>query len=277
MFGVAAAALLLVAGGVSTAVLMGGSGNASAQEAVANAAAQTIDAQSADMSMSIDANVMGLHETITADGAFNFAQKTGTMSITIPVNGQNYTEQEIIDGTTVYMNIGGLGTGLTPSKPWVSMDAGQIESASGGFGSLDPTSILTRLQSLGGTVTSVGSTTHDGTAVTEYEATVPASAIMGEIGKLPSSLQQGTSGLHLPDMKMDIYVLQNGLLQAMAVPSFTFSDAGQTLSMDMTVNVSNYGVTVNATPPPADQVHPFSQIEGGLGNSGSTGNSGSSI
>jgi hypothetical protein len=274
MYGIAAAALVLVAGGVSTAVVLGGSGNASAQEAVATAAAQTMNSQSADMSMSIDVSILGTHENVSANGAMDFAHKVGTMTMTIPVNGQQYTEQEIMDGSTVYVNIGGLGGGLAPAKPWVSENVGQLGN-SGGLNTLDPTSMLQQLQTAGGTVTSLGQTTYDGTSVTEYAATLPASAMMGEIGKLPSSLQQGVSGLNLPDMHMNVYVTQDHLLKALSVPSYSVSFSGQTMSMDMTLVLSNYGTPVNVTPPPADQVQPLSQLGGGLGNGGSTGTSGS--
>jgi outer membrane lipoprotein-sorting protein len=276
MLGVAAAALLLVAGGVSAAVVLGGSGNASAEEAVANAATQT-NAQSADMSMSINMSFLGMQENLTANGAFDFAHKLGTMTMTIPVNGTQYTEQEILDGSTVYVNTSGLGSGLAPSKPWVSENVGQLGNSASGLGTLDPTALLQQLQSTGGTVTSLGATTYDGTAVTEYSATLPSSAMMGAIGKLPSSLQKGVSGLNLPDMHMNVYVTQDGLLKALAVPTYAVSFAGQSLSIGMTMVLSNYGTTVNVTPPPADQVEPLPPLPGGLGNSGSTGNSGSGV
>jgi hypothetical protein len=225
--------------------------------------------------MSIDVSILGMHENVSANGAMDFAHKVGTMTMTIPVNGQQYTEQEIVDGSTVYVNIGGLGGGLAPTKPWVSVPTGQLNNSSSGLNTLDPTSMLQQLQTAGGTVTSLGQTTYDGTSVTEYAATLPASAMMGEIGKLPSSLQQGVSGLNLPDIHMNIYVTQDHLLKALSVPSYSVSFSGQTVSMDMTLVLSNYGVPVNVTPPPADQVQPLSQLGGGLGSSGSTGTTGS--
>jgi len=277
MVGVAAAALVLVAGGASTAFLLGGSGNASAQEAVANAAAQTLNSQSADISMSIDVGIMGLKENVSANGALDFARKVGTLTMTIPVNGQQRSLQEIVDGSTVYVNVGGLSDGLAPTTPWVSENVNQSNSASNGLGTIDPTAMLQQLQSAGGTVTSMGQTTYDATSVTEYAATLPSSALMGNIGKLPSSLQQGVSGLNLPDMHMNIYITHDNLLKALSVPTYSVSFSGETLSMDMTLVLSNYGTPVNVTPPPADQVEPLSQLGGGLGNSGSTGNSGASI
>jgi len=275
MFGVAAAALVLIAGGVSTAVLLGGSGNASAEEAVATAATQT-SAQSADMSMSIDVSFMGLQENVSAHGSFDFAHKLGAMTMTIPVNGTQYSEQEIMDGSTVYVNVGGLSNGLAPTKPWISVPTGQLNSSSSALNTMDPTSLLQQLQSSGGTVTSLGPTTYQGTSVTEYAATLPASAMMGEIGKLPSSLQQSVSGLDLPDMHMNIYVTQDNLLKALSVPSYSVSFSGQSMSIGMTMVLSNYGTAVNVTPPPPDQVQPLSQLGGGLGNGGSTGTTGNS-
>jgi hypothetical protein len=267
-------ALVLVGGGLGAALVLGASGGAAAQEAVANAAAQTMSSQSADMSLSIDVSVLGMQESVTANGAFDFAQKAGTMTMTIPVNGSQFSTQEIIIGSTIYVNMSGLSGGLAPSRPWISESDNQSNSSGTG---LDPTAMLQQLQTAGGTVTSLGQTTYDGTAVTEYAATLPSSAMMGDIGQLPSSLQQSVSGLNLPDMHMNIYVTQDNLLKAIELPSYSVSFSGQTVSMDMKLVLSNYGTQVNVTPPPADQVQPLSAFGGGLGNSGSTGGTGSSV
>jgi hypothetical protein len=271
------AALVLLAGGASMAFLLVGSGSAAAQEAVANAAAQTMNSQSADMSLSMDVSVLGLQQSVSANGAFDFAQNVGTMTMTIPVNGQQYSEQEIIDGSTAYVNVGNLVPGLAPSRPWVSEDVSQAGNSGSGLNAMDPTDMLQQLQTSGGSVTSLGLTTYDGTSVTEYQATLPSSALMGDIGTLPPSMQQGVSGLNLPDMQMDIYVTQDNLLKALVLPSYSVSFSGQTMTMDMTLVLSNYGTPVTVTPPPADQVQSLSQLGGGLGNSGSTGNTGTSI
>jgi hypothetical protein len=148
--------------------------------------------------------------------------------------------------------------------------------SSGDVSTLDATAILHQLQSVGGSVTPLGQTAYEGTTVTEYEATLPPSALESGMGALTSSSGQNALGLDLPDMNIDVYVTQDGLLKALVVPTYSFDIAGQTISVEMTLTFSNYGTVVNATPPPADQVEPFPQYVGGLGNSGSTGNSGSS-
>jgi hypothetical protein len=71
-------------------------------------------------------------------------------------------------------------------------------------------------------------------------------------------------------------VTSDNLLKAIDMP-LSFSAAGQTASMDMTMSFSNYGTPVNVTPPPADEVTPLGALGSGglgLGNSGSTGGTG---
>ncbi len=278
--GIGAAALVLVGGGLATALILGQSGNASAEEAVATAAAQTLNAQSADVSLSMDMSFMSVHETITGTGAFDYPHHMGTMTMMLPIGGTQHTEQAIYDGTTIYVNVGDLSAGLPSGKEWISENISQIESAAGGVGGGatsfgDPAAMLQRLQSVGGTVTSLGPTTYAGTPVTEYAATLPASVLDGEIGQLPASIQKDMSGVHIPDITMDAYITSDNLLKAIHMP-MSFSDAGQSVSMDMTMSFSNYGTPVTVTPPPADQVEPLGQFPGdlGSGDSGSTGNTG---
>ena len=276
--GIAAAAFVLVLGGVSVAFVFGGvgkggggSGQASAAEAVDTAVTQTIDAHSADVSLSMSASATGFQESLTASGAFDFEQKTGTMTMTIPVDGAQYSEQEILDGSTLYVNVSGLHTGLTLSQPWISVPVDQSDSSDVGASTLDAAAILHQLQTEGGLVTSLGQTGYEGEPATEYEATLPPSALESAMGALPSSSGQNTFGLDLPVMTIDVYVTPNGLLNALVVPTYSFDIAGQTISVAMTMSFSNFGTKVTVTPPPANEVEPFQQF---LGNSGSTGNSG---
>lgn len=278
-FGVSMAAVVLILGGLFAVFGLGGggggtSGEASAAEAVSTAATRTIGADSADVSMSLSASTTGMDESLTGTGSFDFTQKAGTMTMTIPVDGQQYSEQEILDNSTIYVNVSGLDTGLAPSVPWVSIPA-ETDHEPTDISTLDATALLHQLQSAGGSATSLGQTAYDNTTVTEYQTTLPPSVLESEMGALPSSSGQSL-GLDLPDMTIDVYVTLDGLLKAVAVPTYSFDIAGQTISVSSTVAFSNFGTPVNVTPPPPDQVEPFSQLFSGLGNSGSTGNSGNS-
>ncbi len=302
VIGTIAAGVLLVGAlaGVGAAFVFGQPDKAAATEAVTTAATHTLAAQSADMSMTLKVSVLGHDETISGSGAFDFANQSGTFTVSLPgSSGQQLSEQVLYDGQTVYVNVGsllgslgGLGSSVTQGKQWVSIDTSEFGSGSasalgGGIDAFgNPAAMLQQLQSEGGTVTSLGPTTYSGTAVTEYSVALPQSDIEKAMGQLPSSLQHALSGVTPPSIEAKVYVASGNMLKAIDLP-LSLSIAGQTMSEDMTMVFSNFGTPVTVTPPPSSEVIPFSQFAGGLlggsgggglgnlGNSGNTGNTGS--
>jgi hypothetical protein len=135
--------------------------------------------------------------------------------------------------------------------------------------------MLQQLQSSGATVTSDGPGNYAGTAVTEYSVTLPSSFFSKYLGSLPSSLQQFTSGLTLPNLTEKVYIETGNLLRAVDMP-FSFGVMGKTFSMDMQMSFTNYGTPVTVTPPPMSEVIPYTQIGAIAGNSGNSANSGNS-
>ena len=295
VLGSIAAGVLVVGALAGVGVFVAGQhGNAGATEAVTTAATKTLAAQSADMSMTMDISVLGHQETITGRGAFDFANQTGTFTVNLPASaGNQATEQILYDGKTVYVNVGSLlgrqgdlGSGVTQGKQWVSVDTSKFGSERGRAlgGGLDifgnPDAMLQQLQSEGGTVTSLGPTTYDGTAVTEYSVSLPPSVLEKGMGELPSSVQPATSSGTPPSIEAKVYVASGNLLKAIDLP-ISYTIVGQTMSEEMTMVFSNYGTPVSVTPPPASEVIPFSKFAGGLaggggglGNSGNSGNTG---
>jgi hypothetical protein len=237
------------------------------------------------MSLSMTFSGLGLNEQITGQGAFDFPDQTGTLTMNLPLGGQDRSEQIIEDGGTVYVSLGDLLGQVAPGKSWVSASPGQLSSGGGSSGALgggvmqwsDPSQTLQQLQAAGATVTSDGPTTFDGTAVTEYSVTVPSSSFSKYMGSLPSSLQGIASGLSLPNMTEKVYIESGNLLRAVDLP-YSFGIMGKTFSMDMQMELSNYGTPVTVTPPPASAVLPYNQFGAIAGNSGSSGsgNSGNS-
>jgi hypothetical protein len=255
------------------------------------------------MAMTLHTAGLGHDESITGSGAFDFANESGTFSVNLPDSGgKQVTEQVIYDGKTVYVNVGNLlnnlgvlgslANGLTLDKQWVSVDTSQVGSGKTGalggglatFG--NPAAMLQQLQAEGGTVTSLGPTTYDGTAVTEYSVALPPSDIEKALGELPSSVpssvRHAPSGVTPPNIEAKVYVANGNLLKAIDLP-ISLSVLGQTMSEEMTMVFSNFGTPVSVTPPPASQVIPFSQFAdgllggSGLGNLGNSGNSGSGL
>jgi Protein of unknown function (DUF2510) len=275
-------AAILVAGAIAgVGFYVFGHSEAAATEAVTTAASQTLDAKSADMSLSMTMSGLGLNEQITGQGAFDFPDQTGTFTVNVPTGGQTTSEQIIEDAGTVYVGLGGLIGSVAPGKSWISASPGQLSSGSGsGLGGgvtqwSDPSQMLQQLQASGATVASDGPTTYDGTAVTEYSVTLPPSYFSKYLGSLPSSLQQVTSELQLPNLTEKVYIEPGNLLRAVDMP-FSFGVMGKTFSMDVQMSFTNYGTPVTVTPPPASEVIPYTQFGGIAGNSGNSGDSGSS-
>jgi hypothetical protein len=280
--GLAVAAVVVAAvAGVGAYEVFGGHGSASASEAISTAAAQSLNQKTVTMSMQMDITAAGMHEHVTGNGAFDFDAQQGTMTLSIPLGGQATIEQLILDGQTAYVS---LPPGLQPAgKHWVSMDTSEVGSSTNALGSGfsqfdDPGALLQRLQSQGGTITPLGPTTHDGTSVTAYSVSLPSSQLEKGLAQagLPAALKQFASGLSLPDITMKVYVAPDGLLRGIDIP-ITFGILGQSLSEDFQMNFSDYGAPVTVTPPPSNEVVPFSQLMGGLGGLGglgSTGNTG---
>jgi hypothetical protein len=258
---------------------------AAATEAVTKAASQSLDAKSADMSFTMTFSGPGLNEKVTGQGAFDYANQIGTMTVNLPLGGPELSEQVIEAGGTLYIDVGNLLSQAAPGKSWVSATESQLSNGGSQFGGGfsqwdDPSAMLQQLQNAGATVTSNGQTTFDGTPVTAYSVTLPSTALQQYLGSLPSSVQHTTSGLSLPNLTETVYVESGNLLRGVDLP-FSFGVMGQNFSMDMQMQFSNYGTPVNVTPPPASEVIPYSQFgaiagTGNSGNSGSLGNSGGS-
>ncbi len=287
------AAAVLVVGGIGAYLVLGDHSSAAASEAIAKAVTQSLNEQSADMSLDIQISAAGMSEHVTANGAFDFTTHSGTITVNVPAGNEQISEQVIEDGSTVYVSMPPQVGQLLPGKSWVSVDASTFASGNdGGLGSgfnglEDPAALLHQLQTQGDPVNSLGPTTYDGTSVSGYSVTIPLSQLEKDLGQLPTDDRQLASGLLPPSITEKVYIDRNGLLRGLVVP-VSLSLAGHTLSETVQMSYTNYGTVVSVTVPPANEVATLQQLEaadggsgggalGGLGsgNTGSTGSTGS--
>ena len=273
----AVAVRVLVVGGVGIAayVVLGGHNSAAASEAVAKAVTQSLNEQTADISLDADVSTAGLNEHITATGAFNLATHSGTMTITLPDGGPQSSEQVIEDGSTVYVSMPTVLGALLPGKGWVSADASTLASGDSGLGSDlngmdDPSAMLHQLQNQGDPVASLGPSTFEGTSVNEYSVTIPLSRLENDLGQLPADDRQLASGTLPSSITEKVYIDDTGLLRGVVVPiSISLDD--HSLSETVQMSYSNYGTPVTVTPPPANEVATLQQFEAAAGQSGASG------
>ncbi len=273
-----AAAVLVVGGivGVSSYVVLGGHSSAAASEPIAKAATQSLNEQTADMSLDIEISAAGMNEHITGSGAFDFTTHSGTVSVSVPAGDEQISEQVIEDSSTVYVSMPSQVSELLPGKSWVSVDANTFASGNdNGLGAEfngieDPAGMLHQLQSQGDPVNSLGPTTYDGASVSEYSVSIPLSQLEKDLGQLPADDRQLPSGMLPSTISEKVYIDGNGLLRGVVVP-ISFSLAGHSLSETVQVSYSNYGTPVSVTAPPADEVATLEQFEAAAGSSGDSG------
>jgi hypothetical protein len=303
---VLAAAVLVIGGlgGVGGVVAFGGHGDAAAAEALSQAVSSSLNRQSADVSLDATISIGGQNVEITGSGTVDFANPSGTFAISMPTGGSGsgpLTEQVVETGSTVYVGLPSLLNQILPGKSWISLDLSQYTSGTAGLNSGvlpfdDPAGYLRQLESDGSSVTALGPTSIDGTAVSEYSVSTPTSKLVPSLtggadagggssadNGLSTELQKLAQGILPQTITEQVYIAPGNLLKAIDVP-LTFSVFGTSMSEDVSMTYSNYGTPVNVTPPAASQVATLQQFEavagasgdGGVGNSGNSGLSGNS-
>lgn len=216
--------------------------------------------------MSMDMNVGGMG-SITASGDMKLAgaQSAVHMTMSIPQVGDM---EIIVLGTTTYLKLPAGLAGITggtadPSKPWTKIDLGSSNPLSQSLGSTagladqaDPTQLISKIAQAG-TITSVSHDTADGVATTHYAITVDVQKMIDTMapGAATSAQKQALQSLGIKSMPFDIWVNSDNLpvkiSTEIAVPS---AQTGTSAQVQVTVHYSNWGQSVDITPPPADQI-----------------------
>lgn len=256
----------LVAGSV---VLFTGGSNDNADAAVARAMVSTLADKTAKITLSGGFGIGELTAiNISGSGAMNFTQNAAQFTMSIGGLGQNLAETIDEVGQVVYIGLPQIAK-LFPGKSWVSQDLSQVTggtSLSGGASSLgtsgllsSPMATLRLLTRQGNAAQDLGPSTVDGVPVEGYAVTLNTAAITNAEAKLPSWLRQSASFLQSSHVGIDIFVNHSGLLQREAV-KVNVPVNGQGVNGDLTMDMSQYGVPVSVTAPPADQVVPFDQF-----------------
>ena len=163
-------------------------------------------------------------------------------------------------GGNLYLSMPGISQ-LVSGKSWVSTPLGTDSITPG---SSNPGSMLQLLASQGNTVTPLGPSTIEGTAVHGYDVVISTADLSRELSRLnlPASLDQqmqtvfGSAGL-----RMTVYVGDATDLIREFDFTMNLSVGGSTVSAVETEDITSYGVPVAITAPPADQVLSLQQFE----------------
>jgi LppX/LprAFG-like lipoprotein len=179
---------------------------------------------------------------VTIDGAGNFdnAKKLGSMHADFSAGGLSGTLDEVLNGTTIYLQSPLLTSNLPNGKTWLKLDLQKAAPKGVDLSALttqSPTKLLSQLQAAGN-VTTVGDETINGTATTHYRAKL-------DLSKLPKVAAPANATYAPIDIwigKDDGYVhrihtaytlkVASAAAQAIAV-TVDFSDFGKSVSVSI--------------------------------------------
>jgi hypothetical protein len=193
------------------------------------------------------------------------------------LGGSTLHVRELIAGLVVYVKLPPVLVDKLPgAKPWLEVDIAKAAAAAGvpGVSSLgenpaasDPSQMLQYLRGASGHLTNLGSASVDGFQTTHYRAVVDLDRVPNLVPAASrNAARQSISALesltHLHQIPIDVWVDGQHLVRKEQL-SYSVSADGQSLRMQTTVNVPDYG------PQPAPALPASSQVTN-LSASGST-------
>ena len=210
---------------------------------VKSSAAKTEQTPGEHVSLTGSLTVGGTLVTIDGTGNFDNAKKQGSMHADFSAGGLTGTLDEVLNGTTVYLQSPLLTSNLPKGKTWLKLDLQKAAPKGVDLSALttqSPTKLLSQLQAAGD-VTKVGDETITGTATTHYRAKL-------DLSKLPkvAALANATYG------PLDIWIgKDDGYVHRLRM-AYTIKVANASAqSIAVTVDLSNFGKSVSVSVPAA--------------------------
>ena len=244
-----------------------------AARSLAAASEKTLEEESSkvSVSVSVDSSDGSLPQGgYRAQGAFDYVNSKGRMTVNLgklPVAGGSDagSVNVVFDESVIYMKLPGLQESLPTSKPWVRIDVKELQRQSGGasqfnaFGQADPSQYLQFLQGAG-KVERLGSETVRDAETTHYKTVVDLrKAVRQAPAEMRSTLTQAIEASGAKDVPVNAWIDSEGLLRRVRY-SYGGPDQTGSLSSSITVDFYDFGSTVEASPPPADQVTDLADI-----------------
>jgi len=261
----AAIGLLLVA--------CGGGGNPATVTALRDAPKRTTDAKTARMEVVIERpGAEGAPPApITLAGEADCQAHRGHMLIDLSQLGlPGPPVDAVFDNATVYEKFPQALAGALPAgKSWVKVDLATAGATVGANGATDPCQALDYLRGTSDRVTRVGSEDVRGTQTAHYRAVVDLNKAAE---RSPTSREQIKSTIKLlgtSTQPLEVWIDAEGRVRRMkyavdlSKSKATASTTAAPGSATFTLDLFDFGVPVQATLPPPDQVADLSALTGG--------------
>jgi hypothetical protein len=245
--------------------------------------------------MAISSSALPSAINATGNGSFDATNRTGSVNLSMDLSSipgvsavlgsSSLDMQEILDGTKFYIKLPSALLSKLPggaTKPWMSVDIGQLGAAAGipGIGSLlnnptssNPGAMLQYLRAVSGGITKVGAATVNGIQTTEYKATIdfskyPSTVPPAERAQAQQAIAAVQKLANVKKFPIMVWIDSNHLVRRMQFAfNETLASTGQSLKTVMTLNITGYGAQPAPAIPPASQVTDASSLLGSLGSS----------
>lgn len=212
-------------------------------------------------------------------GDFSFAMDMGAALAASPDSAgmppeflEMFGEIQLLSiGDTAYVKFPFFSSFLGIETEWMAMAATEAESVTDGFGPSigNPAEMLETLGVSGAEVTLVGPEQVRGVDTTHFSLTIDTATLLAEAD--PEELAELEELGPIPEVQLpvDLWVGSDGLLYRWTMDfdgSQVPADAGEEFDwMTVEFEIFDYGVPLDLTPPPADQVTDVSDLEGFMG------------
>jgi hypothetical protein len=205
-------------------------------------------------------------------GSIDFTNGAMDLNLDIHVSsvGESLPIHLIYLGGTIYEGLPQISQ-LFPGKSWVSLDLSGLSKAAGSGGALDlggnPAAMLRLLSKQGNNVDSIGSSQIDGATVNGYKVSFDSAAMERQLqsADVPSWMRGAMSQVNLQDATETVFIDTSGHLRRTTTHVVVNGPSGKSSTVDETLDLSEYGVPVSISAPPASQVVDFQQFLQNLG------------
>jgi hypothetical protein len=251
----------------------------SAVTVVTRSATRTTEARTARVSsvvrITAPSGPLASGRVLQSDGAVDFTTGQATFRVTTETS----TIDAVIDGTAVYEHIPQLAS-AAGGKTWLKIDFKTVGQLAGvpGLSSVaqsqpsDPTQALDYLRGASSRITTVGHAAVRGVPTTKYRVTVDLNRAAASLGPdRRAVLRQLIDQLGLkPAFPVEVWVDAQGRVRRMHLvldysppnPPPNVARGSLPSSVDLTMELFDFGTPVTAQAPPADQVTDIGQLIG---------------
>jgi hypothetical protein len=258
------AAITLAGASLMAGVMGAGCGSSTPVGALfPHAYAATINAKSAKITTAFDVRTAKGTLTSTGSGVADWGQRRTQVTQTVTTPGRApVSVSEVSDGTDVYLQVPLAARPALGGKPWVRVSLAPYVGSQGG--TEDPSQILSVLNAQSSSVTKLGSDEIGGVRTVHYRAQLDPTKVAPGAGpaarQMLAQLPALTGSSTLP---VDVWIDGTGKARQLRYsltlnhpPAGASPAAGQAFpeTVTMTLGLSDYGVPVQVTLPPADQV-----------------------